>query len=156
MPTGRRPQQVADLLRAELASVIQSSARDPRIGFVTLTEVRLSADLKSARVYVSVLGDEAREEEALAALKRAAGFLRRELAERVSLRQMPTLTFQPDPSLRQGARIDSHLSIVSVGEATRADERSLRIPLILGDGEGGTSSLILTIRLDPLMDGDSD
>lgn len=54
-----------------------------------------------------------------------------------------------------GARIDSHLSIVSVGEATRADERSVRIPLILGDGEGGTSSLILTIRLDPLIDGDS-
>lgn len=53
-----------------------------------------------------------------------------------------------------GARIDSELSIVSVGEATRADARSLRVPLILGDSEGQTSTLILTIRLDPLMDGD--
>ena len=117
MPAGRRHQQVADLLRAELASLIPRSARDPRIGFVTVTEVRLSADLKSARVYVSVLGDEAREEEALGALKRAAGFLRRALAERVSLRQVPTLSFQPDPSLRQGARIDSILSASGGAEA---------------------------------------
>ena len=89
MPAGRRHHQVADLLRAELASLIQRSARDPRIGFVTLTEVRLSADLKSARVYVSVLGDEAREEEALAALKRAAGFLRRDA--RIKERKKPGL-----------------------------------------------------------------
>ncbi len=110
MPAGRRPHQVADLLRAELASIIQHSLRDPRVGFVTLTEVRLSPDLKSARVFVSVLGDEAREDEALSALRRASGFLRRELAGRVSLRQVPRLSFQPDPSLRQGARIDTILT----------------------------------------------
>jgi len=51
-----------------------------------------------------------------------------------------------------GARIDSDLSIVSVGEATRADERSVRLPLVLGDGEGATSTLVLTIRLDPLLE----
>jgi hypothetical protein len=51
-----------------------------------------------------------------------------------------------------GARIDGDLSIVSVGEATRADERSVRLPIVLGDGEGATSTLVLTIRLDPLVD----
>ncbi len=51
-----------------------------------------------------------------------------------------------------GARIDADLSIVSVGEATRADERSVRLPIVLGDGEGATSTLVLTIRLDPLVE----
>ena len=57
-----------------------------------------------------------------------------------------------DLSAPLGARIDSELSIVSVGEATRADERSVRLPIVLGDGVGATSTLMLTIRLDPLVD----
>jgi ribosome-binding factor A len=105
----KRPEQVGDLIRAELASLIQRDLRDPRVGFVTLTGVRLSPDLRSARVYVSVLEEE-REEEALRALKRAAGFLRRGLASRLQLRNVPSLAFHADPSLRQGARIEEILS----------------------------------------------
>jgi len=61
-----------------------------------------------------------------------------------------------DDDAQDGARISTALSIVSVGEATRVDDRSLRVPLVLGDGEGETSTLVLTIRLDPLVDGASD
>jgi ribosome-binding factor A len=110
MTVGRRLQQVADLLRAELASLVQQNLRDPRVGFVTVTGVRLSPDLGSARVYVTVLGDPGREEEALEALGRAAGYLRRELAGRVHLRKVPQLSFHSDASIRQGARIEDLLS----------------------------------------------
>jgi ribosome-binding factor A len=100
---------VADLVRAELAVLIQHSIRDPKVGFVTVTGVRLSPDLRSARVYVSVL-EEDREPEAVEALQHAAGFLRRELASRLQLRNVPSLTFHADPSLRHGARIEELLS----------------------------------------------
>jgi ribosome-binding factor A len=105
----RRPRQVADLIRAELALLIQQELRDPRVGFVTLTAVRMSPDLRQARIYVSVL-DESREEEAVAALERATGFLRRELAARTQLRQVPRLVFHPDSSPREGARIEELLA----------------------------------------------
>ena len=110
MPTGRRPRQVADLLLEELAAIIQRELRDPGIGFVTLTGVRLSPDLRSARVYVSVLGDDEREREAIAALGRAAGFLRRAVAPRLRVKQVPHLAFYADRSVRQGARIEDLLS----------------------------------------------
>jgi len=98
MTVGRRLQQVADLLRAELASLVQQNLRDPRVGFVTVTGVRLSPDLGSARVYVTVLGDPGREEEALEALGRAAGYLRRELA----CGRSPSSPFIPTPRSARG------------------------------------------------------
>ena len=111
MPTGRRrPQQVADLLRHELAALIRRDLRDPQVGFVTLTGVDLTDDLRNARVYVSVLGDETRENEAIEALRRAAGYLRRAIASRLGLRLVPHLAFFPDPSVRQGARIENLLA----------------------------------------------
>jgi ribosome-binding factor A len=109
MAAKKRAEQVGDLIRAELAGLIQRDLRDPRVGFVTLTAVRLSPDLRSARVYVSVL-EESREDEAIQALGRASGFLRRELAARLQLRNVPSLAFHADPSLRRGARIEELLS----------------------------------------------
>ena len=113
MPGGRRAHQVADLLRGELAALIQAELRDPRVGFVTVTAVRLSADLRNARVHVSVLGAPEREEEAIRALQRASGWLRRELASRTYLKQVPRLSFRADDSIRRGARIESLLSNAS-------------------------------------------
>ncbi len=81
MASGKRPGQVGDLVRAELAALIQREVRDPKVGFVTVTGVKLSPDLRHARVYISALEEE-REAEAIEALQRAAGFLRRELAKR--------------------------------------------------------------------------
>lgn len=107
--TRRRPGQVGDLVRAELAVLIQQELRDPRVGFVTVTAVRLSRDLRNARIFVSIL-EEGRETEAVRALQQAAGYLRRELAARLRLKNVPELNFVADPSLRQGARIEELLS----------------------------------------------
>jgi ribosome-binding factor A len=117
MPTGRRrPQQVADLLREELAALIRRDLRDPGVGFVTLTGVDLTDDLRNARVYVSVLGDEGREREAIEALRRATGFLRRAIASRLGLRLVPHLAFFADASVRQGARIEDLLTDLHLAE----------------------------------------
>lgn len=109
MASGRRPGKVADLVRAELAGLIQREVRDPKVGFVTVTGVKISPDLHHARVYVSVLEEE-REAESLQALQRAAGFLRRELAARLQFKNVPSLAFHADLSLRHGARIEELLS----------------------------------------------
>jgi len=102
--TVRRGDRMADLIRAELARALREDVRDPALGFVTLTAVHLSSDLRSARVYVSVLDGEA--ERSLEGLRRAAPFLRRVLARNVSLRFTPDLRFVFDPSLATGSRID--------------------------------------------------
>ncbi len=105
----RRPAQVGDLIRSELAVLIQQEVRDPRVGFVTVTSVRLSRDLRNARVFISVL-EEDHEAEAIDALQRAAGFLQRELGTRLRLKHVPALLFVADGSLRHGARIEELLS----------------------------------------------
>ena len=109
MTTGRRSHQVADLLREELAILIQG-LRDPRVGFVTVTAVRLSPDLKNARVLISVLDQNGGNPETLEGLGRAAGWLRRELARRTYLKHVPQLSFEVDDSIRRGARIEALLS----------------------------------------------
>jgi len=105
--TGHRGERVADLIRAELARALREEVRDPLLGFVTLTAVRLSSDLRSARVYISVLDRDA--ERTLAALRRATPFLRRTLAHGAGLRFTPDLRFVFDPSLATGSRIDELL-----------------------------------------------
>jgi len=105
--TARRGERVGDVIRAELARALREEVRDPLLGFVTLTGVRPSPDLRSARVYVSVLGGDA--EQTIEALSRAAPFLRRLLAQRAGLRFTPELHFVFDPTLASGSRIDELL-----------------------------------------------
>ena len=108
----RRSQRVADLVRAELSSLILMEAHDPELRKVTITEVSMPPDLKSARVYFSALGGEAERRSALEALDRAAGFLRREVGQRCALRYAPELHFFEDLSLERGARIEELLAKV--------------------------------------------
>ena len=103
--TGNRSDRVADRIRQELARLIQEELRDPRIGFVTLTDVDLSPDLRHARVFVTVMGDEDREA-TLEALNHAVPFLRRSLARRASLRFTPQLRFFRDGAEESGQRVD--------------------------------------------------
>jgi ribosome-binding factor A len=105
MPS-RRIERVNDLLRSELSELIGRTLKDPRVaGLVSLTEVETTADLRHARVYVSVFGSDDDQKSTLTALRSAAGFLRREIAQRVTLRTVPELEFQLDKSLEQGDRI---------------------------------------------------
>jgi ribosome-binding factor A len=107
--TTRRQRQVAELLHEELSVLIQRRARDPRLGFVTVTDVEMSPDLRVAHVYVSVLGGDDDVKQSLQSLRRAAGFFRRELGASLSLRYLPELNFRPDDSLARGLRIDQLL-----------------------------------------------
>ena len=104
-----RRQRLGDQLQVELAVLIQREVRDPRVGFVTVTEVRMSPDLRHARVYVSILGEEEQKEESLAALDRARGFLKAQIGKRLRLRHVPELRFTVDETLDHAERIESLL-----------------------------------------------
>jgi ribosome-binding factor A len=110
MPTpGVRPERVADQIRVELGELLAREVKDPGVGFITITGVRVTADLQIARVYYSALGDAARRAEAARALARATPFLRRQIAARLRLRRAPELEFRPDDSLDRAERIEAIL-----------------------------------------------
>lgn len=105
----RRSQRVADLVRAELSRLVLTEAHDPELRRVTITDVEMPPDLKSARVFFSCLGGDDEREKASDALRRAAGYLRREVGQRCRLRYAPELHFVADLSLERGARIEELL-----------------------------------------------
>ena len=102
----RRIDRVNELLRSEISHLIAREIKDPRVaGVISITEVVASNDLRSARVYVSVMGRSADRQAALEGIRSAASFLRRELRERVNLRHTPHMTFVLDDSIEEGERI---------------------------------------------------
>ena len=101
----KRAVRVNALLQRELGTMISEELRDPRISFPTVTEVEITDDLRSARVFVSVLGDEEAAKKTMAALENAKPFLRRELGSRTDLRFVPELTFVPDRSAERAVRV---------------------------------------------------
>lgn len=115
----RRQKRVADLIREELGDLLQRKISDPRIEFATVSVVEVSPDLRQAHAYISVLGDSKAGQQALAGLNHAAGFIRRELASRLSLRHTPSLTFHLDDSLERGGRILDLLAQIGEEEANR-------------------------------------
>ena len=104
--TTHRPERVAAVVQEVLTRLLREEVHDPGIGFVTITEVRVSPDLKHARVYVSSMGNPAGSAPALAALSRAAPFLRRALGRQTRLRHAPELHFHEDTVLATGFRVD--------------------------------------------------
>ncbi len=106
---GKRLDRVNQLVREEIAYLLQRELKDPRLGFVTVTEVDVSKDLRTAKVYVSVLGTEAEWRGSLDALRSARGFIRSWLGPRLRLRAVPDLTFHPDRSMAHAAHIQSVL-----------------------------------------------
>jgi ribosome-binding factor A len=96
---------VNETIREVLGDAITAELKDPRIGFVTVTGVDTSPDLRSARVYVSVLGDEEQRERSLSGLQSSHGVLQRKIATEMRLKRTPTLTFEYDDSVERGDRI---------------------------------------------------
>jgi ribosome-binding factor A len=96
-------------MRAVLAELVQREVQDPGVGFVTVTEVRMSSDLQYATVFISVMGDGDSETQSLASLRRAAPFLRSEVGKRLRLRHTPELRIQLDQTLAQSDRIEELL-----------------------------------------------
>jgi ribosome-binding factor A len=97
--------RVDEAMRAVLSDAISKDLQDPRIGFVTVTAVKTSPDLRHARVYVSVLGDEQARAQTLAGLAAAHGFLQARVSAHLRLKHTPTLTFDYDDSVVRGMRI---------------------------------------------------
>jgi ribosome-binding factor A len=101
-----RPERVGDQIRSELAELIAREVHDPGIGFLTVTRVKVTADLQIARVFYTSLGDERAMRETARALTRATPFLRRQLSHRLRLRRAPELEFLYDESIVQQDRIE--------------------------------------------------
>ena len=106
---GWRADRLADKIRVEVAGMISGELKDPRIGFTTVTRVDLSHDLHRARVWVSVLGDEAAQQRTLEGLSSAVGYVRREVSHRLRLHRVPDLTFVLDRSSEEASRMEALL-----------------------------------------------
>jgi ribosome-binding factor A len=102
---GARMRRVDEAMRAVLSAAISKDMKDPRVGFVTVTGVKTSPDLRHARVYVSVFGDDPVREDTLEGLRSAHGFLQRRVADELTLKHTPALTFEYDPSVERGIRL---------------------------------------------------
>lgn len=108
-----RSSRVAEEIKKEVSVIISRELKDPRVGFVTVTGVEVTNDLRYAKIFVSVLGSEEDEERSLAALNNAKGLIRSEIGKRIRLRFAPEITFIVDKSLEKGARINQLLAQVN-------------------------------------------
>jgi ribosome-binding factor A len=106
----RRPEQVAETIRQVIAETLLGELRDPRIGFVTVTDVQVTKDLSVATIRVSLMGEEAGRADGLAGLESAAGFLRSKVSKALSTRIVPELRFEIDRGMEHAARIEKILS----------------------------------------------
>mgnify|MGYP001499106437 CR=1 FL=1 len=105
-----RPNRVAEQMKKELSDIISRRLKDPRVGFVTVTDVQVTGDLQQAKVYITVLGDEDTKQETLTALEKAKGFIRSEIGSRIRLRKTPEIFFEFDESIEYGNRIEKLIS----------------------------------------------
>ena len=106
---GKRLERVNQLVKEEISAVLQRELKDPRLGFVSVTAVETSKDLRQAKVFVSVLGDEGKWAASLTALQSARGFVRNWLRTHLDLRVIPVLDFRADRSMEHAARIQALL-----------------------------------------------
>ncbi|MFV1951712.1 MAG: 30S ribosome-binding factor RbfA [Nitrospinota bacterium] len=105
----KRSKRVGGIVLQEISQILLRDIKDPRIGFATLTGIEVSDDLKYAKVFVSILGEEDEKTNTLKGLQSASGFIRRELGSRIRLRSIPELIFKIDTSLEHGAYINKIL-----------------------------------------------
>ena len=113
----RRTERLGEEIRDEMSQLIAGELKDPRIGFVTVTRVAVTPDLRTARVYVGAMGDEKQRKATLAGLKQAAGFLRRALGQSIRLRHTPELVFLYDEGLEASDRVAQILAEIGRPEA---------------------------------------
>lgn len=115
----RRVERLNEQVKREISDILRTEVRDPRVGLVTVTEARVAPDLSFARIYVRPLGGE--EEEMFAGLEKATPYIRHELAQRLSVRHVPELRFEPDHALEHALHIEKLLSEVLPHDAPQPD-----------------------------------
>ncbi|EUJ18618.1 30S ribosome-binding factor RbfA [Listeria aquatica] len=104
-----RANRVAEQMKKELGDILNRKIKDPRLGFITVTDVDVTGDLQQATIFISILGNEKEREDSMLALEKAHGFIRSEIGNRMSLRKVPELLFEMDSSLEYGNKIDELL-----------------------------------------------
>jgi ribosome-binding factor A len=118
----RRQIQVADEIREIMSVLLQRELKDPRIGFVTITEVDVTSDFKYAKIFVSVMGSPEEKRDTMTALTSSRGFVRRELASRMTIRFVPEITFKLDQSIEHSDNINRLLNELRQADEERARE----------------------------------
>ena len=131
MAQGSRPERVGDQIRKELSVLLAREVQDPGIGFLTITQVKMTPDLQNARVYYTLIGDEKARKDAQRALGRATPFLRRQIGNRIRLKTVPALEFFYDESIERQDRIEKIMLDI---QAERAANPHLN-DLAAGDDE---------------------
>jgi len=116
MTAGKRAMRVGDLILREMAFLLLEKVEDPRVQGVTLTGIRLSNDLKQAKVFYSVLGGEGQVEKALAGLNSARGFIKKQIGTRMELRYVPEISFVHDASLEAGSHMERVFEEIGASE----------------------------------------
>ncbi|WP_051006623.1 30S ribosome-binding factor RbfA [Nitrolancea hollandica] len=120
--SSRRQEQVAEFLRDEVSEIITREMKDPRLGFVSITRVELSPDLRYAKVFISVFGSEEEREATLRALTGAAGFVRYQLKPRMRIRHIPEISFQLDRSMEHAEEVARTLNKIRRRNPSSAGE----------------------------------
>ena len=128
MSQGARPDRVGEEIRHEIGDLLVRELKDPGLGFLTITRVKVTADLQLARVYYTQMGDEAARRETRRALERATPFLRRALGRRLRLRRVPALTFHFDESVEHQERIERILLDLEAERRARAGDGDDQAP----------------------------
>ena len=125
MAQGSRPDRVGEQVRQALSELLLRDVRDPGIGFITLSRVKVSPDLQLVRVYYTQIGDDRAKQATVKALERATPFLRRQLADAVRLRRVPELRFQFDAGAEHQERIETILLELQKEREEREREQSM-------------------------------
>lgn len=112
----QRSQRVGEQIQKEISALLLKGLKDPRVGFVTITEVKVTSDLGLARIYFTVMGEDKVRKETAEGLSSAGPYLRRELGKRLRLRHVPELIFEFDSALEYGNRIESLLQEIKQKE----------------------------------------
>ncbi|MFA5035350.1 MAG: 30S ribosome-binding factor RbfA [Candidatus Margulisiibacteriota bacterium] len=119
-----RQERVEEVIRDEVSKIIRQEVNDPRIGFVSITKVEISPDLRNANIHVSILGDEKQKTEAMDGLRSATRFIRGELGNRVDFRATPEIRFIRDDSLEKGSRVLNLIRKLKNEEQPRTNKRT--------------------------------
>jgi len=120
-----RATRVADQIRMEVAEILSRKIKDPRVQFVTVTDVKMTADLKIARIYVTALDQEHFEQQTAPGLKSAVGFIRTEVGRRLNLRYTPEIVFYQDTSAEYAHRMEKILDSLPHENGKESDDPSL-------------------------------
>ncbi len=147
-----RADRVAELIKQEVSDIISRKLNDPRIGFASITSVDLGADLKNARIYVSVYGEQKQKNDTMAALLSATKFIRRELGQRMQMRDVPDLIFKPDDSIERGAKVFEILNRLEQEKKSKDQESKKNMKDVISAIRKAKSVIIFT-HTDP--DGDA-